>query len=206
MKADTSGREPDGGGVRRHALVALASSAGGIRALTTVLSGLPENFPVPVVAVQHLDPSHRTVLADLLSARTSLDVRLAESGNELRPGAVWLAPPDRHLEIGPDGRLQLTGTARLNFSRPSADRLFISAAEVFGSRLVACVLTGAGRDGAAGVRAVKAAGGTVLVQDPTEAEFRSMPEAAVATGAVDEKLPLDGIAKRLMELVETERA
>lgn len=204
MNAETGGSEP-GSVVRKHALVGVVSSAGGIHALITVLSGLPENFPVAVIVVQHLDPNHKTVLAELQAARTSLQVRLAENGDVPRPGTVWLAPPDHHLVIAPDGRLELTRSPPLNFSRPCADQLFFSAAEVFGSRVVACVLTGAGSDGAAGVRAVKAAGGAVLVQDPAQAEFRSMPDAAIATGAVDEELPLDGIAKRLANLVEVER-
>ena len=204
MNTYASGGERDDR-ARRHSLVAIASSAGGIHALITVLGSLPRTFPASIVVVQHLDPRHKTVLAELLGARTELEVRLADSGDELRPGVVWLAPPDHHLIITPDRRLELTGTAPLNFVRPSADRLFGSVAEVFGAEAVACVLTGAGSDGAAGVRAVKAAGGTVLVQDPALAEFRSMPAAAVATGAVDETLPLDSIAKRLVDLVETER-
>ncbi|MFC7308629.1 chemotaxis protein CheB [Streptomyces monticola] len=188
-----------------YAAVTVASSAGGIRGLSTLLGALGPALPVPVLVVQHLDPQHRTAIAEILGRRTPLDVKLAENDEHARPGTVHIAPPDRHLLITADGVLALTDAARVNFVRPSADLLFRSAAEVYGPRVIACVLTGTGHDGAVGVDAVKSRGGTVIVQDPRTAEFSGMPEAAVGTGAVDRVLPLDEIAAAIRVLVETKR-
>lgn len=187
----------------QYAVVAIASSAGGIAALFKVLGALPADLPVPVLVVQHLDPRHKTVLAELLSRRTELRVKLAEAGETITPGTVYIAPPNFHLLIEPRGVLDLSGSELVHFVRPSADLLFESVAGAYGSRAIACVLTGSGSDGATGVSAVKSRGGTVVVQDPEEAEFKGMPSAAVATGDVDLVVPLDEIAGVIRGLVES---
>jgi two-component system, chemotaxis family, protein-glutamate methylesterase/glutaminase len=187
----------------RYGIVAIAASAGGVQALSAVLGGLSATFPVPIVVVQHLDPRHSTNLADILDRRAALRVMLAEAGVTVSRGSVYLAPPNHHLVVGPGGVLDLTDTERTHFVRPSADRLFESIADAYGPRAIVCVLTGTGRDGASGVRAVKAAGGTVVVEDPEAAEFAGMPSAAVLTGAVDLVVPLNEVAARLSDLVET---
>ena len=151
--------------------MAIAASAGGLRALSAVIGKLPADLPVPVLVVQHLDPRHETVIADILARRSKLKVKLAEHGEAALPGVVYFAPPDRHLLIEEDGRLALTLSELVHFVRPSADLLFESVAGSFGPRAIACVLTGSGTDGAMGVRAIKSRGGTVLAQDPAEAEF-----------------------------------
>lgn len=156
----------------RFDVVAVAASAGGIHALVTLLGDLGAGLPVPVLVVQHLDPRHRTVIAEVLGRRTPLEVKLAEDHERARPGTVYIAPPDRHLLAAPDGRLTLSDSELVHFVRPSADLLFESVAGSYGPRAVACVLTGTGRDGAMGVGAVKERGGTVIVQDPGTAEFR----------------------------------
>ncbi|MFF4797355.1 chemotaxis protein CheB [Streptomyces sp. NPDC001351] len=186
-------------------VVAVASSAGGINGLATLLGAFDAGLPVPVLVVQHLDPRHRTVIAEVLDRRTELDVKLAEDHERTRPGTVYIAPPDRHLLVGPGGLLTLTDSELVHFVRPSADLLFESVAGAYGSRAIACVLTGTGRDGAMGVDAVKSRGGTVIAQDPATAEFRGMPEAAVGTGTVDFVLPLEEIAAVIRGLVETKR-
>lgn len=186
-------------------VVAVASSAGGIHGLCTLLGALEADLPVPVLVVQHLDRRHRTVIAEVLGRRTPLDVKLAEDRERTRPGTVYVAPPDRHLLVGPGGRLALTDTELVHFVRPSADLLFESVAGAYGPRAIACVLTGTGRDGAMGVDAVKQRGGTVIVQDPVTAEFKGMPEAAMGTGTVDFVLPLEEIAAVIRGLVETKR-
>ncbi|MEU6390291.1 chemotaxis protein CheB [Streptomyces sp. NPDC046939] len=187
------------------AVVAVAASAGGIHGLATLLGGLGAELPVPVLVVQHLDPRHRTVLAEILGRRTGLTVKLAEQDETARPGTAYIAPPDRHLLVGPDGTLTLTRTELVHFLRPSADLLFESVAGAYGPRAVAVVLTGTGNDGAMGVDAVKSRGGTVIAQDPQSAEFRGMPEAAVGTGAVDFVLPLEEIPTVVRGLVEVKR-
>ncbi|MEU6251916.1 chemotaxis protein CheB [Streptomyces sp. NPDC047043] len=186
-------------------VVAVASSAGGINGLVTLLGGLDAELPVPILVVQHLDPRHRTVIAEVLGRRTTLAVQLAEDHEQARSGTVYIAPPDRHLLVGPGGTLTLTDSELVHFVRPSADLLFESVAGAYGPRAIACVLTGTGRDGAMGVDAVKSRGGTVIVQDPATAEFRGMPDAAVGTGTVDFVLPLEEIAAVIRGLVETKR-
>jgi len=189
----------------QFAIVAIASSAGGLQALNMVIGKLPAGFPVPVLVVQHLDPRHETVIADILARRTELSVKLAEQGEVAKPAVVYIAPPDRHLLVEEDGRLALTVSELVHFVRPSADLLFESVAGSYGPKAIACVLTGSGSDGAMGVGAVKARGGTVIVQDPANAEFSGMPEAAVATGEVDFVLGLDEIAPVIIGLVNAGR-
>ncbi|MEU7141029.1 chemotaxis protein CheB [Nocardia sp. NPDC046473] len=185
----------------QYAVVAIASSAGGITALFKVLGALPATLPVPVLVVQHLDPRHKTVLAELLSRRTELHVKLAQAGETITAGTVYIAPPNYHLLVEPKGVLDLSGSELVHFVRPSADLLFESVAGAYGPRAIACVLTGSGSDGATGVSAIKSRGGTVVAQDPEEAEFKGMPGAAVATGDVDLVVPLDEIAGVIRGLV-----
>lgn len=183
-------------------IVALAASAGGITALGRVLGGLPTGFSVPVVVVQHLDPRHQTVIAEVLGRRAKLSVRLAAEGDWPDPGTIYIAPPNHHLLVSEDGRLTLSSSELVHFVRPSADLLFESVAGRYGPKAIACVLTGTGSDGATGVSAVKSRGGTVLVQDPELAQFKGMPEAAIQSGAADYILPLDEIASVICGLVE----
>ncbi|KZM72970.1 chemotaxis protein CheB [Nocardia terpenica] len=185
-----------------YGIVAIGSSAGGVGALIRLLSGLPMLLPVPVVVVQHLNRQHDTIIAEVLNRKSALPVALAEAGMRIAPGAVYIAPPNFHLLVGRGGMLMLSSGALVQFVRPSADLLFCSIAEAYAHHAIACVLTGSGSDGARGVDAVKARGGTVIVQDPDEAEFRGMPDAAVRTGAADLILPLAEIADAIGGLVE----
>ena len=182
-------------------IAAVAASAGGVAAVGQLMSALPEDFPVPLVIVQHLDPRHQTMIADVLGRRSKLRVKLAEDGERLCPGTAYVAPPDHHVLVGADGRLSLTHSEPVHFVRPSADLLFESLAEAYGDRAIVCVLTGTGRDGAAGVAAVHARGGTVIVEDPESAQFAGMPSAAIGTGDADHVLPLDEIAGVMSDLV-----
>jgi len=182
-------------------IVALAASAGGLAALGAVLSGLPDDFPAALVIVQHLDPRHRSLLADILSRRTKLKVKQAAEGDRLSPGIAFIAPPDRHLLVNPDGSLSLSQSELVHFVRPSADLLFESVAASYKGRAIAVVLTGNGSDGAMGVQAIKKMGGTVIVQDEKSSEFSGMPTAAIRTGQSDFILPLGEIAPALTTLV-----
>ena len=179
-------------------VVAVAASAGGLNALTHVLAALPGTFPAAVVVVQHLDPRHRSVMADILSRRTALAVREARADVRVAPGQVYIAPPNHHLLINPDRSVLLTQTELVHFVRPSADLLFESVAASFRERAVAVVLSGSGEDGAMGARAIKKMGGTLIVQDA--AEFNGMPRAALATGLADFVLALDEIGPALRKL------
>jgi two-component system chemotaxis response regulator CheB len=182
-------------------VVAIAASAGGLRALTKLLSALTPDFPASIAVVQHLDPRHRSLMADILSRHSRLPIKQAEDGDRVRPGAVFIAPPDRHLLVNVDGSLSLSRTELVHFLRPSADLLFESVAASFKDRAIAVVLTGTGSDGARGLQAIKKMGGTVIAQDEGTSEFFGMPSAAINTGDVDFVLPLDEIPSALTTLI-----
>ena len=182
-------------------VVALASSAGGLSALTRLLSALPSNFPAPILLVQHLDPHHRSLLAQVLGRSTALIVRQAHDGDCIAPGVVYVAPPDHHLLLSPGDIISLTQSELVHFVRPSANLLFESVAASCRTRAIAVVLTGSGSDGAMGVRAIKKMGGTIVAQDEVTSEYFGMPGAAIDTGDVDFVLPLDEIAPALVKLV-----
>jgi two-component system, chemotaxis family, protein-glutamate methylesterase/glutaminase len=182
-------------------VVAMAASAGGLAALTRVISGLGEGFPVPILVVQHLDPRHRSLMAQMLGRRTPLIVTEASVEDKIGPGHVYVAPPNHHLLLNADGTMSLTQTELVHFVRPSADLLFESMAAGFRERAIAVVLSGTGSDGAMGVQAVKKMGGTTIAQDEDSSEFFGMPKSAADTGAVDFVLPLEEIAPALVSLV-----
>ncbi|MBD6618934.1 chemotaxis protein CheB [Komarekiella sp. 'clone 1'] len=182
-------------------IVALAASAGGLAAITEVLSNLPAEFTAAIAVVQHLDPRHRSLMAEILSRRTIISVKQAEEGNNLTPGIVYIAPPNRHLLVNCDGTLSLSQSELVHFLRPSADLLFESVAASYKDRAIAVVLSGTGSDGAMGVEAIHKMGGTVIAQDEKTAEFAGMPSAAIQTGYVDFILPLNEISHALVTLV-----
>ena len=182
-------------------IVGLAASAGGLKALTDVLAALPLDFPAALVVLQHLDPRHRSLMAEILGKRTALPVKEAAEGDRLEPGRAFVAPPNRHLLVNSDRTLSLTQTELVHFVRPSADLLFESIAASYRERAIAVVLSGSGKDGAMGVKAIKKMGGTVIVQDEQTSEFFGMPAAAQQTGNVDFVLPLHEIAAALQTLV-----
>jgi two-component system, chemotaxis family, protein-glutamate methylesterase/glutaminase len=181
--------------------VALAASAGGLQALGVVLGGLPEDLPAPVVVVEHLLPNHASSLADILGKRTALAVKQAEEGDRLEPGSAYVAPPDAHTVVGHDRTIRLEHGPPVQFVRPSVDQLFESVAEVYGAEALAVILTGTGRDGAAGARAIKEAGGTVFVQDEESSDHFGMPAAAIAAAPVDRVLPLDQISSAILGMI-----
>jgi two-component system chemotaxis response regulator CheB len=187
-------------------IVALAASAGGLKALTDVLAALPADFPAALVVVQHLDPRHRSLMAEILGKRTTLRVQEAREGGALEKGLAFIAPPNRHLLVNSDGTVSLTQSELVHFVRPSADLLFESAAASYKERAIAVVLSGTGRDGSMGVKAIKKMGGTVIVQDEKTSEFFGMPDAARQTGIVDFVLPLNEIASALQTLVKGDAA
>jgi two-component system, chemotaxis family, protein-glutamate methylesterase/glutaminase len=184
-----------------HSVIAIAASAGGLTALSRLLGALPSTLDAAILVVQHLDPTHPSLLAEILGRRTRLVVKQAASRDRLHPGTVLTAPPGAHLLVDPFGVISLSHRPPVHFVRPSADRLFESIARSFGTRAVAVVLTGTGHDGASGAQGVKRAGGTVIVQDESTSEFFGMPKAAIEAGDVDLILPLDQIAPALEALV-----
>jgi two-component system chemotaxis response regulator CheB len=187
--------------VGRYDIVAIGASAGGLKAMSRVLSALPADFGAALVVVQHVDRRYPSHMSEILGKRTALDVRTAREGDLIAPGAVHVAPPDHHLLVNKGGRLTLTQTELVHFVRPSVDLLFESAAASFRERAIGVVLSGTGVDGAMGVRAINKMGGKVIVQDEESSEFPGMPRAAAQTGVADLVLPLGEIAAALEKLV-----
>lgn len=181
-------------------VVALGASAGGVEALHVVVEALPAGLPAAVTIVQHLDPHHRSTLAALLGRRARLAVKQAAHGEPIQPGTIYVAPPDEHLRVA-GGRLELSHSRQVHFTRPSIDLLFESVAAEYGPRAIGVILSGTGVDGASGIRAIKQAGGITIVQDPSTAAHRGMPDAACSTGCVDFKLDLGRIGPVIADLL-----
>jgi two-component system chemotaxis response regulator CheB len=178
-------------------VVAIAASTGGPAALQQILGGLPADFRASVLVVQHIARGFTAGLAEWLAATSPLHVKVAQHGGALAPRTVYLAPDDRHVGIETGQRLAVLATPPVGGFRPSATVLFESVARHAGSGAVAVVLTGMGSDGAAGLPAVRAAGGRVIAQDEATSVVYGMPRAALETGQVHAVLPLGEIASHL---------
>ncbi len=180
-------------------LVVIGASAGGVEALGAILPALPATFTAPVVVVIHIPPRQPSLLVEVFRGQCALAVREAVDKQPLGSGIVF-APPDYHLLVEAGGSLALSIEPPVNWSRPSIDVLFESAAAAFGPEVVAIVLTGGSADGAAGAKAVRDAGGTVLVQSPDQAEVPIMPASAIALAHPQVVAPLDELASTLLRL------
>ncbi len=183
--------------------VVIGASAGAVQALLTILPALPASFVLPVLVVVHVPPDRDNVLVSLLQAKCRLTVKEAEDKEPLVGGTVFFAPSDYHLLVETDGTLAISTDEPVNYSRPSIDVLFESAADAFGEALVGVVLTGANHDGAAGLRAVTQAGGTAIVEDPNFAHSRAMPLAALEASPGAAIMTIDAIASYLSSLGTT---
>jgi two-component system chemotaxis response regulator CheB len=181
--------------------IVIGASAGGLEAVGTVLDALPEDFAVPIVVVQHIPANAGDALPRRFQRHCRLPVHEAEDKEPVAGGNVFIAPPDFHLMIEPERRFSLSREERVNFSRPSIDVLFETAAEAYCSELVGVILTGASADGAAGLARVKRMGGLSIVQDPETAEVDIMPRAALNACDADRVLPLAEIGPFLISLM-----
>lgn len=180
--------------------IVIGVSAGGFRALSMVLPQLQKKLPLPVLVVQHLSPVSDSYLVEHLQQLCRVKVKLAEDKEPAEAGVVYLAPPDYHLLVETDYSLALSLENRVNYSRPSIDVLFASAAEVYQDGLVGVVMTGANADGAQGLARIKECGGLTVVQAPETAEVAIMPMAALEAVAVDHVVPLDRLGRFLNSL------
>jgi two-component system chemotaxis response regulator CheB len=190
--------DPDRGAL--GCVVGIGASAGGVDALIRALSNVGAGLPAAVLVVLHVPATGRSLLAPILDRRTALDVRVAEDGDSLVPGRVYVAPPDRHLVVV-DGHLKLERGPKENAVRPAVDPMLRSLAAAYGEQAVAVVLSGALGDGSSGALAVKLAGGKVIVQDPDDATAPSMPASAMrAVGEADAVLTADEIGPALARL------
>lgn len=181
-------------------IVVIGASAGGIAALTTLLSGLPADFPAALFVVVHIPPSAISRLPEILSRAGPLPATHAQHGEAIAPGHIYVAPPDRHLLVR-QGWIDLFRGPRENHSRPAIDPLFRTAARAYGPRVIGIVLSGALYDGSMGLLAVKTRGGVAIVQDPQDAAFESMPRSALGTVDADHVVPMADMAMVLTDLV-----
>jgi two-component system, chemotaxis family, protein-glutamate methylesterase/glutaminase len=180
-------------------IVAVGTSLGGLRALRTILAGLPADFPLALAVVQHRPPEADDMLCSLLQASSRLPVCEVEDKDAVVAGAVHVAPANYHLLLDA-GVFELSTDDKVLAARPSIDVLFEAVAASYGPTAIAVVLTGASADGAAGAASVKRRGGWLIVQEPAGAESRVMPEAALRAATADEILPLEQIAGALIRL------
>ena len=179
--------------------VAIGTSAGGVRALQEFFESLPKDVNAAFVVIVHLDPAHQSELPNILATRTRMPVTQVTGHIPIEPGHVYVIPPNRQLVVT-DHHLSVAEFDEPRWQRTPIDLFFRSLAAQHGDDF-AIVLSGAGSDGSLGIKAVKEAGGVILVQDPDEAEYNSMPQSAVATGIADFVLPVREIAKTLPELI-----
>jgi two-component system, chemotaxis family, protein-glutamate methylesterase/glutaminase len=180
--------------------VVIGASAGALDALSVILPALPAGFRLPLIVVVHVPPDKRSVLAEIFRAKCRIPVREADDKEPIIDGTVYFASPDYHLLIEADRSLALSSDEPVLFSRPSIDVLFESAADAYGSALIAIILTGANHDGAKGLKAVVEAGGIALVQSPDGAFASAMPEAAIEMCPSARVMSLDAIAAHLQEV------
>jgi two-component system, chemotaxis family, protein-glutamate methylesterase/glutaminase len=182
-----------------HAVV-VAASAGGLAPLELLVGPLPTDLTASVFIVHHTSPTGPGYLAAILNRKSSLPCAYATDDEPMRGGRIYIAPPDRHLEIAGD-RLTTTSAPKENNVRPAADVLFRSAAARFGARTIGVVVSGMLDDGAEGLAAIVAAGGRAIVQEPDDAMYRGMPESALARVDVDACVPAAALASTVLEMV-----
>jgi two-component system chemotaxis response regulator CheB len=182
-----------------YEIVVVGTSLGGLTALQLLFSGLPDDFAIPIAVVQHRSAESQDTMLKVLRRYTPLRIREPLDKEPVQSGYIYIAPPDYHLLVE-RGHFALSTDSVVSYARPSIDVLFDSAADVYKSKVIGVVLTGANSDGAAGARRIKAAGGVVLVQDPTTAECAVMPNAAIRDVKVDRILTLEEIGPCLASL------
>lgn len=180
-------------------VILIGASAGGLKALTQVLTYLPKHYPFPILVVQHVLDNSSSCLAELLNEQTALQVQEAEDKQKISKGYVHIAPPGYHMLVELDESISLSVDPRVNFSRPSIDVLFQSAAYVLEDRCIGIILTGASSDGSTGLKAIQDEGGTVIVQSPETAEYVIMPQAAIRAVKQAHIMPLDRIGAYLLD-------
>lgn len=187
-----------------HDVIVIGASAGGVSALRQLVAALPPNLRAAILLVLHIGP-RPSVLPTLLEHAGSLPAMHGRSGQPLRPGRIYVAPPGRHMTVR-DGHIRLNSRPPENYTRPAIDPLFRSAAHEYGARVIGVVLTGCDSDGTRGLVAIKAAGGTCVIQKPADAAYPDMPRSALYGDSPDYCVPLDEMAPLLVNLVAAGRA
>lgn len=181
-------------------IIVVGASAGGVDAFKQILARMPADIPAATVIVLHSGAASPLLLADIWGEHTQMPVGYASDGQPLMQGKVYIAPPDRHLQVDAERCLRLDDGPKVLYSRPSVDQLFETAVRAYGRRTIGVILTGGDGDGAAGMQAIHAAGGIGIVQEPSDAKDPSMPLTSLRKDHPRYCLPLRDIGERLGEL------
>ena len=189
--------------INKYNIVAIGGSAGSFDVLMKIVAELPEKTHASFIIVVHRKNSPDTILAQLLSIKTTLPVKEVEDKDVLKPGCIYIASPDYHLLIEDKHQFSLDSSEKINYSRPSIDVTFECVAEVFRSAAIGVLLSGANADGAVGLQKIKEYGGYTIAQDPSSADVGYMPQQAIDTGNVDAILHADEIAAFIKKLLLT---
>jgi two-component system chemotaxis response regulator CheB len=184
----------------RYEAIVIGVSSGGMNAMKVMFSLLPKDFNIPVIIVQHMGANSDSHWIKLLNNNSNLPVKEADEKEKIENGIVYIAPPNYHLLIENDRTFSLAVDERVNYSRPSIDVLFESAAEAYAGQLIGVILTGSNHDGTNGIKRVKECGGMAIIQDPETAESAYMPKSAIAAIKPDYVLSLEAITELLIEL------
>jgi len=184
----------------KYEAIVIGVSSGGMNALKFLFTALPVDFGIPIIIVQHISPRSDNQWIKLLNNNSNLSIKEADEKEEIEHGKVYIAPPNYHLMIERNKTFSLTIDERVNYSRPSIDVLFESAAEVYKNKLIGVILTGSNNDGTNGLKRIKDYGGLTIVQDPATAESAYMPASAIAVVQMDYILTLENIIKLLINI------
>ena len=180
--------------------IVIGTSSGGMNALKFLFSALPIDFSIPIIIVQHISPHSDNLWIKLLNINSKLYLKEADEKEKIEHGKVYIAPPNYHLMIERNKTFSLTIDERVNYSRPSIDVLFESAAEAYKNKLIGVILTGSNNDGTNGIKRIQECGGLIIAQDPETAESSYMPASAIATNQPDYILSLEEITALLIKL------
>jgi two-component system chemotaxis response regulator CheB len=171
-------------GSKRYEAIVVGTSAGGFNALSALLENIPPDYSIPIILVQHRAKDSHDLFEEVLQRKCRISIKQADEKEKIVPGRVYVAPPDYHLLVESDRSFSLSSEALVHFSRPSIDVLFESAALAYKHSLVGIILTGANNDGANGILTIRKMGGMTVAQDPEEAQYSMMPQAAIDTKGV----------------------
>ena len=186
----------------KYKAIVIGTSAGGLFALSVILERLPADYPLPVIVVQHRSKDQKNLLEEVLQSKCKIRIKQADEKENIEPGFVYIAPPDYHLLVEAVKTFSLSSDEPVNFSRPSIDVLFETAAMVFKDTLIGIILTGTNSDGASGIVAVNKYGGLTIAQNPDEAQFSFMPEAAIKTNSIKHTWTLSEIQDFLSKITD----
>ena len=186
--------------MKRYEAVVIGTSAGGLNVLSEILKELPGDFPLPVMIVQHRAKDESYLLEEILRAKCRIKIKQADEKENIIKGTVYFAPPNYHLLVERDHTLSLSNDQLVNYSRPAIDILFETAASVYKNKLIGIILTGANKDGSAGIKAIKKNGGMTIAENPGTAEYYLMPKEAIDTGYVDSVMETEEIKNFLLSI------